>query len=317
MKTKRLLFAFALLVSATCVGQDSIVYKSVFGDSSTMWYIYAYYTYFWEGGTDARAHLSGDTITLDGNTYSYIRTDPIESNYCYYDILSGRALLRESNDHSKLYFRYSPWNGSQWCYDPEILIMDLNLNVGDTLDTHYWNNAPDNDSVPKIRVDSIFYKNGNKVLRTNLYQRSYSNFTDTLFFIEGVGPSFGLYYPVQIFRYSLACQYKDGIANYHGKAYYHRYDNCSPCEYDGGTNGPNEDKSISVYPNPAYSTLNIQMSYPFAYDLVIRDVCGRDLINQGNIHGDHTISIDRLPAGLYYVTIVSQGFMRTEKVVKL
>ena len=59
------------------------------------------------------------------------------------------------------------------------------------------------------------------------------------------------------------------------------------------------------------------MSYPFAYDLVIRDVCGRDLINQGNLNGDHTVSIDRLPAGLYYVTIVSQRFMRTEKVVRL
>lgn len=325
MKTKILIFAFALFMSATCIGQDTLVYKSVFGDSSTMWYIYANQEGFWFylGGTDAREHISGDTINLEGNTYNIVRHHSEQSRFSLTDFDSYTPILiRENNNHSKLFLR----NIAHWG-DSEILIMDLNLNVGDTLDTHNWENMlPDVHSVPKIRVDSVFYRNGNKVLRTNLYQyykvETQADPYDTLFFIEGVGPSFGLYYPTTYFyKYALACHYKDGIANYHGYPYYNLEYNLKEevCNYGLhiGTNSPNDDKSISIFPNPTYSTFNIQILPTSVYDLTIRDISGRVLINEKNIEGDHTVNIDNLPSGLYYVTIMSEGFKKTEKIVKL
>lgn len=314
MKTKRLLFAFALLVSATCVGQDSIVYKSVFGDSSTMWNIYSWHSA--GGGTNTKKCLSDDTIVIDGLNYNILRHVWEESWWELEAFGGAPLLLRESEDHSKLFFRsYCGESGS--VVGPEILIMDLGLEVGDTLDTHGWSelDCDVEGGVPSIRIDSIFYKNNKKILQTNLYQSGSHYITDTLFFIEGVGPSFGPYYPRHTFPVELNCHFKDDSAEYHGINYY-IVNSCRLGEHVGADT-PDSDKSISIYPNPTNGAFNIQSSSSSAYKFVVRDSYGRILMNGYDIEGTRKVDIGNVPPGVYYVTICTLGFSKTIKLVKI
>lgn len=317
MKTKRLLFAFALLVSATCVGQDSIVYKSVFGDSSTMWYIHSWWSD--GGGTDVRKCLSDDTIVIDGLNYNFVRHVWEESFWDLEAFGHAPLLLRESEDHSKLFFRsYCGESGS--VVGPEILIMDLGLEVGDTLDTHGWSelDCDVEGGVPSIRIDSIFYKNNKKILQTNLYQSGSHYITDTLFFIEGVGPSFGPYYPRHSYPVELNCHFKDDSEEYHAEYHglYHYIINCV-WGYIVGADTPDSDKSISIYPNPTNGAFNIQSSSSSAYNFVVRDSYGRILMNGYDIEGTRKVDIGNVPPGVYYVTICTLGFSKTIKLVKI
>ncbi|MBO7227016.1 MAG: hypothetical protein J6V33_05490, partial [Bacteroidales bacterium] len=194
MKKLVLVIAF-IFATGTIKAQDSVVYKSVLGDSITEWYNLIAYSGVW---ADTRSYtvITGDTAMMGDTIYHVYECNEYFGS-CYnfieipYNINNYTKYIRESEDRSKLYFRTSESNN-------EMLIMDLNLEVGDTVDTKTWKWDGINYTNSKIIVDSVYYYDGRKHIRTNCYIAfSYDyrfTYYDTLQFVEGVGPTFGIMY---------------------------------------------------------------------------------------------------------------------------
>lgn len=314
---KRLMFLLLLVLCSTTVshGQDSVVYESVFGDSSSVWYIFSMTEGNLDGGTDVRMTLAKDTVTIDGVTYNILRHIP-ELSYFEIPVYNNEPIfLRENSNHSKLYC----WPNMPYMthLEHEILIMDLDIECGDTLDTRGWSElyrSYFDTIIPKVIIDSIYYSNNRKTLRTNLYHYSRDGRIDTLFFIEGVGPSFGPYYPMQKNLESLTCCYKDDTAIYHGKDFYFglncRYGWCSSIEESANS------KDYIIYPNPTHGFLCIQCPTLSNYRVAIINVCGR-LIYTKEFQGDSlNINIDDYQSGIYYITLMNSEKAKTMKIFK-
>lgn len=317
MNKKAIVFiTIALCWTITSYGQDTVSFQSVFGDSSSVWYIFSTTEGNWAGGTDVRRGLAGDTENVDGTTYNVLRHDRRESYYTIPVYNNDPQLLREDSSHAKLYFRMNDID----FHITEILVMDLGLEKGDTLDTHGWSEliySGLETTIPTIRIDSVYYVDNRKILRTNHYHESYPNRKDTLFFIEGVGPSFGPYYPLQKDLKSLTCYYKDDSMVYHGRDY-REYDE-DGC-IDGWCSGiENREDNIQykIFPNPTCNVIDIRFLANTVRKLIIRDSFGNLIIDK-EPHGDSLkVNLNGYPDGIYYVTIIDSTGMNTIKVVKL
>ena len=204
MKKICLTIAIALLAGTAATAQDTAtVYRSVFGDSVTIW-TEAYMFLSHEPMEASRCHsyvrlaFTNDTVVVSGETYIRASTgyyNTFTNNY-FINHYYGDVILRESIDHSKLYGYYYYDEGYGNIYlspdSAEILFMDLSLNVGDTMQNGVWQSS---GNVPPLVIDSVYYQNGQKHLRTNLVRRwNLTNFMDTMEFVEGVGPTWGMYY---------------------------------------------------------------------------------------------------------------------------
>ena len=152
-------------------------------------------------GFETHEFFEASSIRKFDGKYYFMNT--VLSNYIIQnsaDIYRIRTLyLRESDTHDKLFGRIKYDDNS---VTREFLIMDLSLDVGDTLNTDDWAelNVHPNQLNPVITIDSIYYKDGRKHLRTDFIGKGKHWSTwppviyDTLTFIEGVGPDMGLPY---------------------------------------------------------------------------------------------------------------------------
>ena len=203
MKKTILFMAIAVTLCVSATAQDTAtVYRSVFGDSVTVW-TEAYMVLSSEAGEASRCRsyirlaFSNDTVVVSGEKYIRVVSGDynVPSNYFFINHCYGDVVLRESLDHSKLYgYYYDDENENIYIYpdSAEILFMDLSLNAGDTLKNGVWQPS---ENIPPLIIDSVYYQNGQKHLRTNLVRRwNRTNFMDTMEFVEGVGPTWGMYY---------------------------------------------------------------------------------------------------------------------------
>ena len=329
MKTKTLVLLALLCGSWMSHAQDTVQprYQSVFGDSNTVWFNYYEYIDVEGIGTDARQSLPNDTISIDGNVYNVLRTignmsrgyHPYTHPYSFNETLE---YLRESEDHSKLYFKGSFVD----LVFPEVLIMDLDLNVGDTLDTHDWSEiykeySYDTRTNPIITIDTIYYRDGKKILRTNYRKMTDRNGWDTLLFIEGVGPSFGPYYAGYEDRMSLICYYRDGEHLYRGITY--GTDSAytlNPCirVYRYCIIKQSEDLAATIYPNPVHDAFEIALPAAATYNVAITTLTGCVLQTE-TVTGDKLhVDIQHYPNGVYLLSVVDHNKNKaTMKIVKL
>lgn len=291
--------------------QSSPVYESVFGDSCSVWYIFSESTDHLYAGTNVRQVLDGDTQIIDGTYYMVLRNASYQSSNILPLYFDEPQYIRESDNHSKLYFKEN-FPGRSF---PEILVMDLNLSIGDTLDTRGWEELMDFDldaAVPKIRVDSVFWIDHRKVLRTDFYHNSWMG-KDTLCFIEGIGPTFGLLYPMHRIN-KLSCLFKDDRVIYHWKNYSE-----VGCNY-GWLSEINEQEKPSpfiIYPNPTHNDLYIQFPTATEYHLTLRTQSGA-LLYEKKVDDNHTtLNIADYPNGVYFVTFFYGHNATTLKVIKL
>lgn len=140
--------------------------------------------------------------------------------------------IRQNETNSKLYFRQVP----DFYYDEkEYLVMDLDLEVGDTFDLpylHLW------DLKDTVTVESIYYIDGRKVIEFDETVPNYiSSKIEKFKFIEGVGSNMGFTYPSERFPrpyllcytnntyhysnpFSASCRYVyGGLADIHPNSY--------------------------------------------------------------------------------------------------
>ena len=212
---KILLTTVAVLLGLAASAQDSVQYQSLFGNETSTWHIARFIYSTDQGG----AHTSV-LAALTDTTQEPEAWRPVTANGD--TVLS----LMESGDRSRLYLRYP---GDTVAH----LLMDLNLQTGDTLSVHF-RNGTDTLAV----VDSVYYMDSLKHIRTSL-TLAFSGYVgvkapnDTtpnetqaevsvpLTLIEGVGPNWGLDYGMESLDSILAvpplllCHYRDSARNYH------------------------------------------------------------------------------------------------------
>ena len=309
--------------------QDTTSYRSIFGDSISSWEGVSYYGF---SGTEMEFFVHSNNIHLI-DSVEYVK---IEGMVFYYANENGRTIyLRESERHDKLYSRMY-YYGS---FSPEILVMDLSLEVGDTVDMSTWPFLENLSVVPTIRIDSIYYKNGLKRLRTDFVRRisieSYGfYFSDTLEFIEGVGPNmtpaFYLYLENDHYTHVhndaeipvVNCHWKDEIMNYHegycAGDYFDNLDNDGGCVCIMTTPSVQEAVALAVkvYPNPVHDRATVSGMQERSL-IIVHDMYGHPLMQQWT--NDETAQVDfgSCPPGVYFVTVETASAKVTTKIVKL
>ena len=77
------------------------------------------------------------------------------------------------------------------------------------------------------------------------------------------------------------------------------------------------DHLITIYPNPTTNILTIETSQPGRHFIGITSLNGQ-LLYSDKIEGPtHQIDLSSFEKGLYFITIRSRDFVRTEKIIKL
>ena len=83
-----------------------------------------------------------------------------------------------------------------------------------------------------------------------------------------------------------------------------------------GTNNFELNSKIKIYPNPASTSVNIQLSDLDSAILQVHDCTGKVLINQKLDRLINLINIENLPAGMYLFEINSNQEIQTTKIIK-
>ncbi len=74
---------------------------------------------------------------------------------------------------------------------------------------------------------------------------------------------------------------------------------------------------LTIYPNPANNLLNIETEHPEHYSIKITNLNGQQVFS-GEMNGStHQIDLSSFQKGVYFITVSSQGFISTIKIVKL
>lgn len=95
------------------------------------------------------------------------------------------------------------------------------------------------------------------------------------------------------------------------------YNSCESCDTrPNGIDDVNLAESISVYPNPANSELNIKANTNGVYTVTMTDILGKTIMNRTLIGSEITsINTSNLSEGLYLMTVTDEVSVYTTKVV--
>lgn len=229
MKKRIYILTFVFLSGCMTNNLFSQNYKSIFGNTSTVWNVIL------QGFCDA---IASNTVTATIDT-------TIDSNS--YIVISGLGgFLREDTVQGKVWFYDLSLN-------KEYLVMDLSLALGDTSYIYTYNN----DSLP-ITVDSVYFIGGLKHIRFN-ETLNMCGYSEKIKFIEGSGPNISFNYQgtwngLPPISYML-CHFKDGIKV---TGNYLFNDTCFV--YEVGIPENNSDmNSIKIFPNPASDFVHLDI----------------------------------------------------------
>jgi len=268
-------------------------YESIFGSESTQWNMTI--GNLWGIGSTEH-HVIGDTI-IDNKAYKIV------NGYTAFDDIKG--FVRQDSTHSKAWYRTN--------VNPnEYLIMDLNLDIGDSL---FIGGAWNSDH-KFYKVDSIYTSNNRKHIRfdydINLHDVNLYN-VKKFTLIEGVVSNMGFRYQDNDFINSLPtillCAYKNDIQIY-------KNGNCTI----SANNDIEKTKRLRVLPNPFTDAITIQSeNNDKNLNLVISDVTGKIIMRKNSVINGQKIVLDRLKDGLYFLTLSNNNdiFLQSFKITKV
>ena len=199
--------------------------------------------------------------------------------------------------------------------------MNLNLEVGDTVDTKTWIWDGVSYDGTTIMVDSVYYHNDMKHIRTN-YHTSFIHpngsdiIHDTLKFIEGVGTSFGITYIPSVmlaeedsyFKYTLVCYYRDEISEYR------KIPNEVSCSVRWWLTINDVDNiNATIYPNPVKNKLFITDLVAVEHTIKIVSQMGIVVKTITAYGSEIEINLKGLPSGVYNIVIANITGLATKK----
>ena len=254
-------------------------YESIFGSQSTQWNMTI--GNLW--GTGSTKHtVLGDTL-LNEKEYKIIDG--------YFDFESREYLgfLREDTISGKVWYCNSKDTS-------EILIMDMNLNVGDSMYIGgNWNSFPGN-----YKVDSIYYLNNKKHIRFDFKIPFLEQ--EPFVLIEGITSNLGFRFQdwkyINNFDPILLCSYKNGTKIYGSE----------PCEIpiQGIKESQNKSK-IEIFPNPFIDVIKVQVhgnNKQKKYKILNLD--GKQILN-GAFTFAKTLDLSKLTSGIYLIIVTNDN----------
>ena len=317
---KRIIFFITTMLCTLGVKSqnDSVQYQSIFGDSLTVWYDFAE-DHSGNSTTLVMGVRNGDSCMIDGQKYYRLKPMPYtrynEITHYWYNFTSNTLFIRESKNNDKVFLLFKIGDTSF----VETILMDLNLNVGDTLPSMspLASIAPDGYAINKtVIVDSVSYDNGLKTIYTNLYHQSRYEI-DTLKFIEGVGPTFGLMYSMLRSDYInesfiMLCQEKDSVLNFHSDG---EIPFCFYGENSENVREANDSKPV-ISPNPARNILFINNLPDTKWYISLYSLQGTPLMELSGNGKEEQLDLSFLPAGTYFLVIQYHDNIIRKKIIK-
>ena len=279
---KRLLFVcfFSLLLFQGKAQQ----YQPIFGDEMTQWLVTGKYTipeYAWMDTISA--------ITTD-DEYKIMEYKSRWSHQCG---IIGKIRTNETN--SKLYL-IEPDSTA------ELLIMDLDLSVGDTFDT-----KTEYNQFRTLYVEGVYILDGKKHIQFNEDTGGQTR----KMFIEGVGPNWGF---EPEYEYHLICKQNDFTQTYSLENEYFK-----DCDFVGGVyiDNPTIERNIKIYPNPAseYVIIDVsEISLENVY-LTIYNVLGVEILNRMLFDSETVLDLSDFPNDVYFFKFQTSEGIITKKIV--
>lgn len=243
-----------------------------------------------------KLYLSFDTIFTEDKVCGALRED---NKRIYYYSIDSLVKLR------------SP-ESTPMPVDTEIILYDFNLQVGDTITSDQYRLRA--EALVVTKIDSI-------LIGTEYRKRFHFGWNGDIItfeeWIEGVGCRRGLlsdigYWPTNDWSSWLICFIQNSEVLYHDESF-------SDC-YHSNTNAVQllkNDIKIKVFPNPANSTIRIELDKPEYEELIIYNLSGNKLTGY-DLRDKHSLVIDRggLSNGLYFISVYDKkGNIQTLKVL--
>ncbi len=339
---KIFLATVAVLLGLAASAQDSARYNSALVPGTKWYEVFIGQEPGHESIGEAYAGLTIDTTTiLVGNAEYHIVNKRYYSDFCIY---SPVACLRETEDHSKIYGRFFHVEDDYTNLSDEVLLMNLELNVGDTfeLKDQIYALLHSSDSPKKAVVDSVYYQDGLKHVRfasfrsieQDEWERTFempydpegilNRFTKhaAFEFIESIGCTWGYSYyaeesfpPFQHVMSRLLCFYRNDELIY--TPWEDRDDLiCIMCNTWDDIDTADTQSHIEAFPNPVMNYLTLsQMPYG-EKTILVQDINGRtwQLIKTR----EESIQIDmtRMPPKIYLLRIKNDKNNITKKIIK-
>ncbi len=291
MKTRKTLFLIALLSITVFVSGQSIDIDSEWRVNSSVWepgyqIDYRYYKNYIDGDTVINSKVYHKVYQ---SGYGYI--DWVPTPYYYYIKPSLHGFLREENNKW-----YTFHNGPQ-----EELLYDFNLQVNDTIESAFAMEPIIITAIDSVLIDSEYKK------RFHL-----NDSFGAEYIIEGIGATTGLFEYMGFFESEseLICYAKNGTS-FWGES----TEECnltvsiSDCEKN--------DLDFHIYPNPAKSYINIiTPSINKTTDLTLVNITGAIVVREKLQSGiTNTISLNKLPSGIYFAIIENELNRQTKKLI--
>ena len=288
MKKLLLLISAFLTLSATAQRSG----YQPFPDSNCTWNMH-YLFYCMSGGiTDEQYSITmtGDTV-INSLVYHKLKTPYIQGTItggCTSSISAGyKGAIRQNIADRKVYI-ISPGASA------EQLLYDFTMQVGDSV-KGYIESFNGKDVVESI--DSVF--TGSRYLK-----RWYINHCYNIYFIEGIGSTYGLieFSPgcvTDLWDINLTCFQQNGQTLYP--------DTTMDCRLITSVNSIiKESNSVKVYPNPSNGSFTVEFEEPQNFrEIRLTGLPGNVILRQ-QINNQVKIKLNDLPAGIYFLTVIGK-----------
>ena len=306
MKTKIKTIALIAMLSVLQVNaQETRMFLPIFSDTETT----------------TRCYVIAPYLHPLYYSLKIVKAPNLERTYkivnCYY--LSIGSLFDSftvSEDNSKL------WGNSIWLSGDTIpvLIMDLNLNIGDTFEDILWSGTQW-DRGPFTVVD-IYKIDGRKHIEFDLTFGFNTGSHHPLIFIEGVGPTF--YPSTSTANGFFRAKYIGDSLEYCVRSLlpyssFHIDCDCSAVPPIISVEDVTVDSTIRLYPQPVDTELSLQI--PEGID--IQDVQIRIYDTSGNLHlhtnfakSGRKLNVGHLMPGIFLLRIIGSNINETVKFIK-
>ena len=279
------------------MAQKSVYYP--FPDSNAQWNMHLSLQ-----GIPGPAHeefysiiLTGDTL-INGLTYHKLTIPYVES--------SGKSITTMISPGYKGAIRQDTLNRKTFIIPPatitEQLLYDFTMQIGDTVKGHIETYLNPGDVVESI--DSVLVGN-------NYHKRWKINSNYTIYFIEGVGSTYGLieYSPGNVVDWadiSTTCFRQNGITLYPASA--------TNCELITSIIPVNKKKDqFKIYPNPSHGSFTAEFDKSMnIVEIRLTDLFGRIILQQ-QTDNLTKIEIDNLENKTYILTIIDKDHKTTNK----